>query len=639
MGILTERLVLPRIRGSEGPQQPMNIVVCVKQIPDMVEMKFDHTRKVLIREGVRNILNPFDRRAIAEAVKIRAKTGGVITALTMGPPQAREALYECLAAGADRALHLLDQAFAGADTLATARALAAAIKRLPFDLILCGKYSVDAETGQVGPEVAELLDIPHVTGVCSLTFDENPGYFIAERETDEGFETIKCGLPALITAAERLVKPLKIKEPDIEAVRHRSIEVITAEDLSLDHSIFGQSGSPTWVSEILTLEKNRKVEFIEGDTRQIVEKLVGHLCDRGLFGGWEELEPPRNALIDQPTEVMEGRTILTVAELTGSRLRGVSLELLGKGMELARKLRGRLVAVLIGDNVSDHAGELAAHGADKIYLIEGERLAHYNPYDYTAVLTTVIKQLQPFAVLIPSTANGRDYAPRVAARLGLGLTADCVGLELNGRNEFIQLKPAFGGQIVASILSRTWPQMATVRPGMLAKSEADHTRLCVIEKLEVPPAADDHYRVLAASDAAGRAATELDDAEIIICVGMGIGGPENLPVIEPLAKMLGAAIGATRRVVDQGWLSRQQQIGITGRAVAPKLYIGVGVRGAFNHTIGIHRSGIIVAINTDRQADIFQVADYGIVADFAELVPALIVELDRTKTQLVNPCS
>jgi electron transfer flavoprotein alpha subunit len=198
----------------------------------------------------------------------------------------------------------------------------------------------------------------------------------------------------------------------------------------------------------------------------------------------------------------------------------------------------------------------------------------------------------------------------------------------------VQLKPAFGGQIVASILSRTWPQMATVRPGMLAKNGPDNSRQCPIERFEVPINIDKRYRVLSSSDAAGRAAAELDDAEIIVCVGMGIGGPEHLPVVEPLANMLGAAIGATRRVVDQGWLPRQQQIGITGRAVAPRLYLGVGVRGAFNHTIGIHRSGIIVAINTDRQADIFQVADYGVVADFAEFVPALIAALDHTKSSL-----
>jgi electron transfer flavoprotein alpha subunit len=177
--------------------------------------------------------------------------------------------------------------------------------------------------------------------------------------------------------------------------------------------------------------------------------------------------------------------------------------------------------------------------------------------------------------------------------------------------------------------------MATIRPGMLSRLEADYSRSCAVERLEIPPTDERRYRVMASSDAAGRAATELDDAKIIVCVGMGIGGPENLPVIEPLASMLGAAIGATRRVVDQGWLPRQQQIGITGRAIAPKLYLGIGVRGAFNHTIGIHRSGIIVAVNTDPQAEIFQTADYGIVADFNEFVPALIAAVDRRR-QLVS---
>jgi electron transfer flavoprotein alpha subunit len=178
--------------------------------------------------------------------------------------------------------------------------------------------------------------------------------------------------------------------------------------------------------------------------------------------------------------------------------------------------------------------------------------------------------------------------------------------------------------------------MATVRPGMLPKSEPDHSRTCTIESFDAPPIKDERYHILASSDTAGRAAAELDDAEIIVCVGMGIGGPENLSLIEPLANKLGAAIGATRRVVDQGWLPRQQQIGITGRAVAPKLYLGIGVRGAFNHTIGIHRSGIIAAINNDRQAEIFQVADYGIVGDFTEFVPALIAALDQKKTEPVD---
>jgi len=598
-------------------------------------MKFDHDRKVLIREGVRNILNPFDRRAIAQAVKIRAEAGGSVTAITMGPPQARDALYECLAVGADKAIHLLDPAFAGADTLATAQTLAAAIKQLPYDLIVCGKCSIDAETGQVGPELAELLDIPHITGVCALNFASENGSFIAERETDEGFETIQSKLPALITAAERLVKPVKIKEPDIEAVRARPIEVINANDLSADQSFFGQAGSPTWVSDITNFGIRRQVQFIEGNAAEIAQTLAKRLFDRGLFRDGLETDSPAKTL-DSPLPAkgdqrFENRGILTVSELTGNELRSVSLELLSEAKGFAARLGGEVATVLFGANPKAHVRELAAYGAEKVYVVEGEESSKYNPYHYTNVITSLIDKLKPFAVLIPSTANGRDYAPRIAARLRLGLTADCIGLDLNENNEFIQLKPAFGGQIVASILSRTWPQMATIRPGMLAKSEPDYSRNCSVESLGMVPLVQDHYRVLASSTAAARGAAELDDAEIIVCVGMGIGAPENLALIEPLANVLDAAIGATRRVVDQGWLPRQQQIGITGRAVAPKLYVGIGVRGAFNHTIGIQRSGIIVAINNDPQAEIFQVADYGIVADFSQLVPVLIAELDRLK--------
>jgi len=613
----------------------MNVIVCVKQVPEMGEMKFDYDKKVLIREGVPNILNPFDKRAIAKAINIKATFGGQITALTMGPPQARDALYECLAVGADKAIHLLDPSFRGADTLATARALAAAIKQEPFDLIMCGKHSVDAETGQIGPEVAEILGIPHITGVSSLVFEDDLTHVIAERETDEGFETVRCTLPALITAAERLIKPIKIKQPDLDAVKHRPIQVITAKELSHDLTDFGQAGSPTWVSEIHSIQHSRQVEFIEGTTDEIASSCARSLCERGLFRTFERYAHIPPALDDQPRQTIAGKSVLVVAELTQKKLRGVTYELLTKGRELANSLGGSVVALLIGPNASEHIRELAAYGADKAYVLEGEQFANYNPYDYSSALITVVKKVQPFAILIPSTATGRDFAPRVAARLSLGLTADCVGLHLNDRQELIQLKPAYGGQIVASILSRTWPQMSTVRPGMLETTTPNYARTCLVEELDIPET-QDQYKVLARTDGVGRAAVELDDAEIVVCVGMGIGGPENLPMIESFANTLGAAIGATRRVVDQGWISRQQQIGITGRAISPKLYIGVGVRGVFNHTIGIRRSGIVVAINSDPEAMIFEVADFGIVGDCSTIIPVLTEELAAKKQEIVG---
>lgn len=630
---------------TEPARAPTRLIVCVKQVPDVAELTFDHERRTVVRDGVRNVLNPFDRRALAEAIRIARLNGGEVSAITMGPPQAREALAECLAAGADKAVHLLDNAFAGSDTLATARALAAAISRRPFDLIFCGRYSVDAETGQVGPEVAELLDIPHITGVCRVSFECEAGRLIAERETDDGFETIECTMPALLTAAERLVRPIKVKEPELEAARTTPIEIVTAAELSADVTVFGAAGSPTRVCEIVHLESNRQVEMISGTIDETARALVDRLGKRGMLGIGVGRATPCETVTTGAPVLSAGKPICVVAEAAGGALRRVSLELLGKGRELARRIGARVIAVLIGSDVSAHAKELAANGADRVCLVEGEQFADYNPFDYVSALVEAIRTLNPHSVLIPSTANGRDLAPRVAARLGLGLTADCIGLDINEQGELVQMKPAFGGQIVAPILSRTWPQMATVRPGMLGLPDADWSRSCPVERLESHFTPDIRYRVTASSIEARGAAADLDGAEVVVCVGMGIGGPENLPLVEALGRALGkaiggaaaaatgaeikVAIGGSRRVVDAGWLPRQQQIGLTGKAIAPKLYLGVGVRGAFNHTIGIHRSGVIAAINSDPAADIFGAADYGIVADFARFVPALISELDK----------
>lgn len=257
----------------------MRSVVCIKQVPEVSELKFDATRKTLIREGVHNEINPFDRRALTYASELKKKYGGEVVVLTMGPPQAKDALIESLAMGADRALHLLDRAFAGSDTLATSRALSLAIeKERPFDLVLCGKYSVDAETGHIGPEVAQFLGIPHVSGATSVEFSDSFGKAVVDVETDYGFQRIETPLPFLITTAERLIKPTRPTPDEIEAAKSKPYKVITASELSTDLSIFGFSGSPTFVTEIYSIETKRMCEVINGYTiedkvAQLIEKL------------------------------------------------------------------------------------------------------------------------------------------------------------------------------------------------------------------------------------------------------------------------------------------------------------------------------------------------------------------------------
>ncbi|MEW6296730.1 MAG: FAD-binding protein [Thermodesulfobacteriota bacterium] len=609
----------------------MKTIVLIKQVPVVSAMKLDPETKTLIREGVPLEVSSFDIRALVKAVELRDAHGGEVVALTMGPPQARAALEHCLALGADRAIHLVDRAFAGSDTLATARALSLALKREGYDLILCGRHSTDAETGQVGPEVAELLDLPQITAARTLTINDR--LLTAERETDSGYETVECILPALVSATEDLAPERFPKKAEKEKAKEKPIQEVSAAELSPDLSLFGGAGSPTWVESVQTVEVTRAQKILEGDLAAQVNTLVQALLERGLFGRWDG-EEEESGLTPHGRTPATGKAVWVVAETLGDTLRPVTLELLGKAAELAAKYGGEVGAFLIGSAVDHLVAPLAIHGADVVYLAQDRRFTPYSTETYTALLARAIQDHQPQAVLLPSTVMGRDLAPRVAARLGLGLTGDCIDLGVNEHGKLLQYKPAFGGNVVAPILSRTTPEMATVRPGMLKKARPNPSRRARIEMLWPDPAVVSRVHVRSHTDSAAGNAAALDSAEIAIGVGKGIGGPANLPVIEQLAAALGdAPLAATRDIADLGWLPRQHQVGLTGRAIAPKLYFAIGIRGAFEHTVGIRRAGIVVAINKNPKAPIFQQADFGIVGDYAEVVPLLTTALRDAKAK------
>ena len=312
-----------------------------------------------------------------------------------------------------------------------------------------------------------------------------------------------------------------------------------------------------------------------------------------------------------------------VAEVIGGEVRPVTLELLGRARELAAQIGTTVEAVLSGDDDDGRIRQLTAYGADTVHIAGGSGQATYDTEAHTAALTAAIKAQSPFAVLVPSTANGRDLAARVAGRLELGLTGDCVGLDIDDEGRLSQLKPAFGGSIVAPILSRTLPNMATVRPGILTACEPDESVEPVVNRIDVGTVEASGVRVLRSVSDESAEGAELERAARVVSVGMGIGGPENLGPIRELASALGASIGTTRDVCDLGWLPRQYQIGLSGKAVAPELYVAVALRGPFNHTVGIQRSGTIVAINNSARSQIFRASDFGILGDWNEIVPEL----------------
>ncbi len=613
----------------------MKIAVCIKQVPVVSLLKFDNETRRVMRDGVPSEVNPFDVLGMSLAVNLKQAHDSEVVVYTMGPPQARDALVQCLAMGADSAVHLNDRAFAGSDTLATARALALALARDDYDLIICGRNSVDAETGQVGAEVAEMLDLPQVSGVRHLELDASGDgvALVAERITDEGHDVVRCALPALITVTEDVAPEIYPRRAERQAAQEKPVETLTAADLSDDMSVFGMDGSPTWVSEIYSIEPKRDgIVVRDKSAGDAVAELMAYLDERGVFDGTDGRTA--DAAVERGARRERGDVgaIWVVAETLGGALRPITLELLGRSRELAETLDTRVDAVLIGEDMEQYGDTLTAFGADVVWVAQDERLANYEVSQRTGVLADAIREHQPYAVLLGSTVIGRELAARLAGRLSLGLTGDCIGLELDDEGRLVQLKPAFGGNIVAPILSNTKPYMATVRPGLLTPVAPDHSVEAVMRRLSPDSLDDARVEIVERVVNESAEGAELDSADTIVGVGKGIGGPENLPLLRELAEVLRAPVGATRDVTELGWLPRQYQIGLSGKSVSPNLYFAIALSGVFNHTVGIGKAGTVVAINSSARAPIFQSADFGIVGDYAEVVPELIRALEERAT-------
>src|SRR5439155_514538 len=351
---------------------------------------------------------------------------------------------------------LFDPLLAGSDTLATARALAAVLLREAPDLVLFGRASTDAETGQVGPEVAEMLDLPQVTGARRLELDPAARTFVAERETDEGFETVTGPLAAVVTAAEDLAEERFPTKAERQAAAAKSIATLGAAEVGLASDDVGAKGSPTWVAGIEQVPSTRRSEMLAGDSPEALARALGERL--------RQLAPPRDDRPALPARgVASGAPVWVVAEMGPRGPKPVTAELLAKAAELAAHLGAPVEALVLGEGAR-HAAALAAAGADRVLLAEGAGLVPYTTDAHAAVLAEAVRSRAPRLVLVASTARGRDPAPRVAARLGLGLTGDAIDLDLDAEGRVRQMKPAFGGTIVAPILPRTRPEMATVRP-------------------------------------------------------------------------------------------------------------------------------------------------------------------------------
>ena len=552
--------------------------------------------------------------------------------LTMGPPGAREGLVTCLALGGDRGVLVTDRALAGSDTLATARALALALGREGPDLIICGRNSTDGETGQVGPEVAELMGLPHVSHVRRLELSADRRVAVVERITDEGSQTLECELPAVICVTEGVAPELFPNRQQMEEGAAKPVEEVGCAELSGDASLFGAEGSPTWVNEIRLVEPNRLGVTLqevapEDAAGQITEAVRGRLAELESGAGFSQQGQGAGEALPRYPGGRE-RSIWVVAENARDGLAHVTFEMLGKARELTAVTRSEVAAVVIRGGAGEYAASLAAAGADRVMALDNAGLGPVFGRGVGEALAAAVARERPYAVLFAATADGRDLAARLAARLGLGLTGDAIDLEIDDDGPLLQLKPALGGNVVAPILSKTLPNMVTLRPGLLALAPADEGAAAVLETLPAAPLPDGARDVRLVGeefreDAEGLA---LARARVVIGLGMGVGA-ENVAGLVEAARSMGASVATTRDVVHAGWLPQQLQVGISGRTIAPTVYIAVGIRGAFNHTVGLQRAGIIIAVNQNRRATIFRSADFGVVGTWQEYLPPLLEAL------------
>lgn len=591
----------------------MRILICLKQVPDTTEVKLTGDL-TLEREFVAQVLNPADESALELGLELKEKHGGTVTVLTMGPKRAEGMLREALSRGADEAVLMTSPRFAGADTLVTAYCLAEAEKALGgFDLILCGRRAVDGETGQVGPMVAALLERPCVVNATEGEIAE--GCLRALQLTEAGSQEWKAPLPAVMTLCEW---SHALRLPTISGLRRAAqadVRFCEPEDLGIDPATCGLKASPTRVTHI-----SARPVGVRPCVKTGFAEVMKALEAKGLaLGAAGQEEAPRLDVSADKEEQSAAITIAVLCEGDGS----AAAELLGKARQLTPS--GRVLA--LSETEEPPLSAFASFGADEAAAL-GRLTDDCAQADRIA---DALRQLQPDAVLFPATIRGRFLSAWAAAKLHTGLTADCTALSLTETGLLKQVRPAFGGNLTAEILCKTArPQMASVRPGVFPEPAPRTGRTCALRPLKLAASPERMERL---SFTPAESGVSLQGAPVIVTGGKGVGSKKGFEKLEELAALLGGGVGATRSAVDAGWISYPHQIGQTGITVRPRLYLAFGVSGLVQHTVGMSSSGVVVAVNKDRNAPIFACADYGIVADWEETIGEWIQYVKERKQQ------
>jgi len=322
---------------------------------------------------------------------------------------------------------------------------------------------------------------------------------------------------------------------------------------------------------------------------------------------------------------MENKGVLIYAEQEGGKLHPICFELLGKGRELAEKTGATVSCALLGSGVSDAAQELVAYGADTVYVYDDDSLAAFDPLAYKLNMAGLVREVAPSLVLFGATFAGKSLAPRVATALEAGLTSNCISLELQDDGSLLQTRPAFTGNFLAGIKTMSSPMMATVRYRALESGPRDDSRKGAIIKKDIQTV---QTTVKVLGKGSPKEAS-IAAADVVVCAGRGLKKAEDFALVKELADALGGVVGATRPLVDDGWIGKDHQVGFSGTLVKPKLYVGCGVSGSPQHLAGMRDSGTIVAINSDPSVSLFRIADYSVVGDMYEVIPQMLKALKK----------
>lgn len=596
----------------------MRILATAKQVPSSTEDLLLDSSGQMIRKGIALEMNAYCRRAVAKAVELARQTKGHCTVVSLGPPSAEDVLLEALAWGADDAVLLSDRVFAGSDTLATARALAGFVElEGPFDLIITGHSSLDSETGQVGAELAELLDLAFADSVRELDLDEKEKVVRICCEQDDGGRSMVVPLPAVLAVAERLCTPAKVPRELWSEIPSSRVRKLQAQHLG-SNGPWGLQGSPTEVGVIRTFEKVPRLLWkADKSIDKQIEDVLEILIERKAFDG-----PTHQPLGQVVTST--GKSDQLVCVVLEPNREQFSRELLGTAALLASQIDAQVVAISIE---SFNLSQIWGWGADGLVVLNNCEIEE----DIAATIAAwaLGKSLQ--IMMFPASYWGREVASRIAARLGAGLIGDAVDLQIeNGR--LLAWKPANRGIQLAAITAKSTIQMVTVRPGilplLLPRSGLEIANLNTVKginkgRIQIKESwRDDNFEDLMNS---------------AIVIGIGAGVPNNqYQDIYRLADLLGAQIAATRKVTDRGWIQRSRQIGITGRSISPRLYIAVGLSGKYNHLVGVNGAQSIVAINNDPNALVFSNCDLGILGDWNQIVPILADKIQSNTKININ---